>query len=163
MCQSSLQTLDTKTLEPGPDFDSSQIIRIHLSIMHVFTEINQELLKGSLNRHLIGTFTLNKLLDLRLIDPILMIIEWGVKTFARLQAKHGDKLLLLGKIMDTCVMTPTSFLFNLIQVTHVKKADNLRHWLAPDELNADIAIAKLKLRNISSLVYPITQFFFQRD
>ena len=54
--------------------------------MQVFTELMQELLKGSnINRHLMSTFTLNKLLDLRIIDPILQIIEWGVKTYSSIQ------------------------------------------------------------------------------
>ena len=65
--------------------------------------------------------------------------------------------------METSIMTPTSFLFHLLSMTHAKKSDNLRHWLSSDELNADIAIAKLKLRNINDLVYPIARFFFQPD
>ena len=39
----------------------------------------------------------------------------------------------------------------------------LRNWLAQDELNAEIAIAKLKLRNMNDMVYPICQFFYQRN
>ena len=110
-----------------------------------------------------STFTLNKLLDLRIIDPILQIIEWGVRTYSSIQENQKEKLLLFGKLMETSIMTPTSFLFHLLSMTHAKKSDNLRHWLSPDELNADIAIAKLKLRNINDLVYPIARFFFQPD
>ena len=86
LCQKSLQTLNIENLSPGPNYDASQIILIHLTIMQVFTELMQELLKGSnINRHLMSTFTLNKLLDMRIIDPILQIIEWGVRTYSSIQ------------------------------------------------------------------------------
>ena len=110
-CQKHLQNFDAACLVPGPDFDISQVLSLQLAIMHAFNELSQELNKGySVNRQVIATHCINKLLELDMIAPILQIIEWAVKTLKTIDSTGAQpKLLLLSHLLGTCAMTPTLF------------------------------------------------------
>ena len=128
----------------------------------MFNEVNQELNKGyNTNRQIIATYCINKLLELDMIEPVLQIIEWAVTVLKTVNnSSNQTKLLLVGNLLETCVMTPILFVSQLLQGLHIKWPENLRNQLPPDELSADIAIAKLKLLNMNKLVHPCAKFFF---
>ena len=102
------------------------------------------------------------MLESGILEHIFSILDWAVQV---LLAYDNDpttkKLLLHQQVLHECILAPMNLISVLISGEFLKRGE-LRCYLQPNEMSANVAILKLKLAMMKNLYQPMIEFFIER-
>ena len=105
-------------------------------------------------------YFLSTLLEGGLLEHLFMILDWAAQVLLAFDQSpaSASKLLLHQQVLHECLLAPMGLAAGLISGEFLKRGE-LKFYLQPNELSANVAILKLRLNMMKQLYQPMVEFF----
>lgn len=137
------------------------MIEIKLRLTPLMSEITKVLQTGNKSSRLGPTaLFLSRFLELGVLNKIFTLLEWAAQVLLQYETTQKNKLLIHKQILHECMIAPMNFFSWLISGEFLKR-DQIKYYLQPNELSPLVAIYKLRLTMMRTIVQPMLLHFLE--
>ena len=126
-------------------------------------EIGQLLVPSSkVSKSATTAIFLSSLLEQGFMEQLFFFIDWACQVLLAYDKKElgEDKLILHQQLLHECLLAPMNLVSVLISGEFLKRGE-LKYYLQPNEMSAEVAMLKLKLAMMRNLYQPMVEYFIR--